>query len=129
MLKDATAAELADLLEEMVHHPHSTGSLSMLDEATMAFDRHGETIGEAQRAFASARHAHQRSWDTETQNYSPELWARAMEAARELARQLRPLGDTRIVRCKRPAGWGTCNLPLGDDGVCRSSLGHTDEEG
>ena len=51
-----------------------------------------------------------------------------MTAAHALAAALRPLGDARIARCKRPAGHGTCNIPLGDDGQCRSTLGHTDED-
>lgn len=128
MIKDRTAAELADLLESMARHPHNTGGLSMLDEATMAFGRYRDDIARAQQGFAAARHAHMHSWDEKRQQYSEEAWDKAMGAAGYLALLLRPLGDTRIARCQRPAGWGTCNLPLDDDGVCRSTLGHTDQE-
>ena len=128
-LKDCTAAELARDLEIMEDFPHNTGGLSMLDEATMAFGRKNQHVAELQRAFADARHAHMRSWSTEAQAYSDEAWRTAMTAARSLAATLRELGDMRIARCKRPAGWGTCNLPLDDDGECRSTLGHTDQEG
>jgi hypothetical protein len=128
MLKDRTAAELADLLEGMARHPHNTGGLSMLDEATFAFGRHGDDVARAQHAFSAARHAHMRSWDEGRQQYSEEAWQVAMLAAVTLAEALRPLGGVAIARCQRPAGWGTCGLPLDDDGVCRSSLGHTDQE-
>lgn len=125
-LKDCTAAELARDLDIMEEFPHNTGGLSMLDEATMAFGRKSQHVAELQRAFASARHAHMRSWSTELQSYSAEAWHAAMDAAHALAAALRELGDMRIARCKRPAGHGTCNLPLDDDGECRSTLGHTD---
>ena len=125
-LKDATATELARDLEIMAGFPHNTGGLSMLDEATMAFGRGNPRLASLQRAFADARHAHMRSWWTGAQAYSDEAWRTAMNAALSLAAALRELGDVRIARCKRPAGWGTCNLPLDDDGQCRSTLGHTD---
>jgi hypothetical protein len=118
MLSDATATELARDLEVMKDFPHNTGGLSMLDEATLAFGWKYEQVGPAQRAFAEARHAHKRSYRTETGNYADEAWDRAMQAASALAAALRPLGDTRIARCKRPTGWGTCNLALDDDGTC-----------
>jgi len=127
-LKDATAAELARDLEVMEDFPHNTGGLSMLDEATLAFGWKYPEVGSAQRAFADARHAHMRSWSTGAQAYSDEAWRTAMDAALSLAAALRKLGDMRIARCKRPAGWGTCNLPLDGDGECRSTLGHTDGE-
>ena len=127
-LKDRTAAELADALEVMDDFPHNTGGLSLLDEATMAFGRKSPDVAELQRAFANARYAHMRSYRTETGGYSDEAWDTAMAAAHSLAAALRELGGVRIARCKRPAGWGTCNLPLEDDGQCRSSLGHTDGE-
>lgn len=127
MFKNCTAEELANMLEGMSRHSHNTGGLSMLDEATLAFGRKSPKIMEAQQIFSTARHLHHRSWSTERQNYSDKLWRDAMESARGLADLLRPLGDMRIARCERQADWGTCNLPLSDDGVCRSSLGHTDE--
>lgn len=125
-LMDRTAAELAGMLDGMEAFPHNTGGLSMLDEATLAFGRKSQHVAELQRAFASARLAHMRSWSTEAQAYSDEAWRAAMAVARSLAAALRELGDARIARCKRPAGWGTCDLPLDDDGQCRSTLGHTD---
>lgn len=126
MFKDCSAVELADLLEGMTFHPHNTGGLSMLDEATLAFGRESDQIRQAQHAFSLARHAHKRSWDTAAQQYGDQAWEEAIDAARRLATLLRGLGDTCIARCQRPAGWGTCGLPLGDDGKCRSSLGHSD---
>ncbi|WP_181785351.1 hypothetical protein [Streptomyces phytophilus] len=125
MLKDRTAAELADALEIMERHPHNTGGLSQLDGATLAFSRY-PGVGEKQQAFTDARQAHLRSYDSERDGYSGEAWGKAMQAARELAAALRPLGDTRIAHCTRQARWGTCELPLDDDGECRSTLGHTD---
>ena len=124
-LKDSTAAELARDLDIMEDFPHNTGGLSQLDEATMAFGRENPRLADLQRAFATARYAHMRSYSTETQEYSDEAWRTAMDAAHALAGALRELGDMRIARCKRPCGWGTCNLPLDDDGECRSTLGHT----
>jgi hypothetical protein len=124
-LQDATAAELAYDLEVMDDFPHNTGGLSMLEEATLAFGWKYDQIGPLQQAFAEARHAHMRSYRTETGAYSDEAWQRAMTAAHSLAAALRLLGDTRIARCKRPAGWGTCNFPLENDGSCRAAS-HTD---
>lgn len=125
--KDMTAAELANALSlpaEML----STGWLSMLDEATIAFGSLDPHIREAQGAFSQARSAHMRSWgapDALPGDLSPQAWDRAVAAARELANALRPLGDLRIARCKRQTGWGTCNLPLDPDGSCTYEK-HTD---
>ncbi len=127
-LMDCTAAELADMLDGMERHPHHTAGLSMLDEATLAYALKRSPLADLQRAFGTARYAHQRSSSTATQGYSDEAWRTAMDAAHSLAAALRELGDTRIARCKRPAGYGTCNIPLDDDGVCRSTLGHADGE-
>jgi hypothetical protein len=128
ILSDRTAAQLADALEVMDDFPHNTGGLSLLDEATLAYGWKYEQVGPAQRAFAEARHAHMRSYRTETGNYSSEAWDRAMQAARALADVLRPLGDTRIARCTRPSQWGVCNFPLENDGTCRASS-HVDSAG
>lgn len=118
--KDMTAAELADALSLPVGML-STGWLSMLDEATIAFGNLDAHIREAQSAFSQARSAHMRSWDAPDApagDLSPQAWDRAVAAARELANVLRPLGEFRIARCKRQTGWGTCNLPLEQDGSC-----------
>lgn len=123
MLMDRTATELADALDGMRDYPHNTGGMSMLDGATTAFGALSPELGEAQRAFAVARSTHHRSW-REGVGYSDADWATAIAAADRLATALRALGDVRIERCKRQAGWGTCNLPLGPDGECHSSLGH-----
>lgn len=117
-LMDSTAIQLADMLDGMEGFPHNTGGLSMLDEATLAFGRKSPHLAELQRVFGSARIAHMNSWSTAEQAYSQEMWQAAMDAAHALAAALRELGDVRIARCKRPAGWGTCNLPLDDDGQC-----------
>lgn len=109
-----TPGSRLDLLEL---RPHLTGPLSMLDEATLAFGWKYPEVAAEQRAFAAARSAHMSSC-RETGEYSDEAWREAMTAAHALADALRPLGDIRIARCKQPAGWGTCDLPLDDDGVC-----------
>lgn len=124
-MQDWTAAQLADALDGMRHHAHNTGGLSMLDEATLAFRFKYPNIAEPQQSFSAARHAHMRSYST-TGNYSQDAWDRAMAAAERLAAELRPLGDTRIARCKQTTGWGTCNLPLNDDGTCRMLAEHKD---
>lgn len=123
MFQESTATELADYLEAAHRHPHMTGVLSMLDEATISFGRKSAEIAEAQRAFANARYAHMRSYSNG--KYSDTAWSEAMEAARNLAATLRPLGDTIIDRCKEPTGWGTCNLPLDDQDQCRMRNEHT----
>jgi len=125
--QDSTPAELADMLDMMERFPHNTGSLSMLDEATMAYGRKYPAIDSARRAFAAARYAHMGSYRTETGNYSDESWRKAIEAAHALAAVLRPLGDARVERCKRQTGWGTCNIPLDDDGTCHVTE-HTDAD-
>lgn len=127
MLKERSAAELADDLDVMRHHPHNTGGLSMLDEATLEFGWRYETVGPAQQAFANARHAHMRSYTTERGNYSAEAWQAAMDAAHQLAEALRPLGDTRIPRCQEQTGWGTCGIGLRDDGSCSSAREHIEK--
>jgi hypothetical protein len=126
-VKDWTAGELADALDRMRNHPHLTGGLSMLDEATLAFGDKYPEVGEAQRVFATARIAHMRSYSRDTGQYSDEAWAEAMRAARRLAAALRPHGDETIARCKATTGWGTCNLPLDDDGTCRRADQHIGE--
>ena len=94
-LQDCTAAELADMLDGVERFPHNTGSLSMLDEATLAFRRKDAGLAALQRKFASARLAHMSSWSTEAQAYSDEAWRAATEAAHSLAAALRELGDAR----------------------------------
>jgi hypothetical protein len=118
MFTDLAPAELADALDEMERFPHNTGALSMLDEATLAYGWKYPATDSAQRAFAAARYAHMGSYRAETGSYSDESWREAMRAAHALAEALRPLGDTRIERCKRRTGWGTCNIALDDDGTC-----------
>jgi hypothetical protein len=124
MLKECSAAELADALDSMERHPHNTGGLSMLDEATLEFGWRYDTVGPPQQAFANARHRHMRSYTTERGNYTEESWQAAMDAARQLAAALRTLGDTRIPRCKEESEWGTCGIGLNDDGTCRAARNH-----
>lgn len=124
MLKERTAAELADALDAMQHHPHNTGGLSMLDEATLAFGWRYPTVGPAQQEFANARHRHMRSYTTERGDYTDESWQTAMDAAHRLAEALRPLGDTRIPRCKEQTGWGECGIGLRNDGTCSAADMH-----
>jgi hypothetical protein len=124
---DMTAAELATCLERAAGVPGSTGTLSMLDEATLEYGwRWHESIGPAHRAFERARMAHQHAYRPERgQNASVE-WLDAMVAARDLAAVLRPLGNYRLPRCGRPSVHGTCTRALDDDGKCPSTFGHTD---
>lgn len=124
MLKERTATEIADALEAMRHHRHNTGGLSLLDEATLEFGWRYNMVGPAQEAFAAARQRHLRSYSTERNGYSDEAWDAAMEAAHRLAEALRPLGDTRILRCKEQARWGTCGIGLRDDGQCPAGSDH-----
>lgn len=124
MLKERSATELADHLDGMRNHPHNTGGLSMLDEATLEFGWRYETVGPAQQEFAAARHRHMRSYSSERGNYTDESWQAAMDAAHRLAEALRQLGDTRIPRCKEKAGWGTCGIGLNDDGTCKAARDH-----
>ena len=119
--QDLTAAELATELVMSAATNQNTGLLSMLDEATFAFRGKSPEIDAAQRAFAMARLDHMGSYRSALGDYSPKAWDKAAAAARNLAALLRPLGATRIARCKRMTGWGTCNLPLDSDGVCRYS--------
>jgi hypothetical protein len=128
--KDWTAADLADALDALDTGSRAvkgTGWLSMLDEATLAFGLKYPEVAAPQQEFGQARYAHLTSYRPETGGYADEEWQRAMSAAHSLAAALRPLGDKRIARCKRQTGWGTCNLPLDDDGQCRSTAGHTDQ--
>lgn len=124
MLKEMSAAQLADALDGMADFPHNTGGLSMLDEATLEFGWRYPTVGPAQQAFANARHRHMRSYTPERGNYTDESWVEAMEAAHQLAGALRPLGDTRIPRCQEQTGWGTCGIGLRDDGTCSAAREH-----
>lgn len=124
---DWSAAELANALERLSASLHNTGGASMLDEATMTFASKSPAVAELHREFSEARHRHQRSHApgaSPMSGYSAKAWLHVATAARDLASVLRPLGDVRIARCKQQAGWGTCNLPLGDDGACRGSANH-----
>lgn len=122
---DLTAAELADCLDLVPKHPHNTGALSQLDEATLAYGWKFPGVAGWQSAFADARHRHMYSYRTEVGNYSDEAWQEAVGAAHDLAVAMRRLGDLRLERCQRAAGWGTCNLVLDDDGTCHGQ-DHTD---
>lgn len=126
--KELTAVQLADHLDTVAGTPHLVAVLSALDEATLAYRRKSQALDAAQRAFGNARYTHQRSFSPATDTYSEQAWQSAVDAAAALAAQLRPLGDTRILRCTRMSGHGVCGIPLDDDGVCRSTLGHTDDE-
>lgn len=128
MLKERSAAELADALDVMRHHPHNTGGLSMLDEATLQFGWRYSSVGPAQEVFARARQLHLRSYSSETRAYSEEAWENSMAAAHALAEALRPLGETRIPRCHEQTGWGTCGIGLEKDGSCPAAGDHIKPE-
>jgi hypothetical protein len=125
MYMDKSAAVIANALGTLEYGPPNAALLSMLTEATLAFDRVSEPIAQAQRQLRLARDhyltADARHGDTTA------AWQQVEQAARHLAILLRPLGDFRIPRCTRPTGHGTCNIPLDDDGQCRSTLGHLDD--
>lgn len=124
-LKDLTAAELADALAGTEHFPHSTGQLSMLDEATLAFTSKSTEIRKAQEAFAAARLAHRDSYHR-AGHYTDEAWQRAVDAAQQLAALLRPLGGFRIAWCtEQVAGWGVCDSPLDESGLCSGAHMHS----
>lgn len=127
MLRDMTAVQLADQLDNVDSSPHATAYLSALDEATQAFRRMSPALAEAQMTFGHVRYDHKRSFSPAIGAYSDTSWEKVVDAAHALAAQLRPLGGTSILRCKRLAAHGVCNIPLDDDGVCRSTLGHTDD--
>jgi hypothetical protein len=120
VLKDRSARELAEALEVMDGHPHNTGGLSMLDEATLAFGWLHPEVRPAQEGFAAARLAHKDSY-RRYGHFTDESWQAAINAAHRLAEALRALGDTRIPRCKEPAEWGDCNSILREDGTCTST--------
>jgi hypothetical protein len=86
-----TPTGLADALDELEYHPHNTGGLSMLDEATMAYGSRYPDIDPLQRAFARARYAHMGSYRTKTNSFTDESWRTAMDAAHALAAALRRL--------------------------------------
>lgn len=133
--KDMTAAQLADQLDQIARMPaeHAvTGWVSMLDEATLAYwsTMPDTPASEAQRLFAAARYIHMRSYTTERGDYDPAKWAKLQAAAFNLATELRAMGDYRIARCKAETGWGTCNLPLREDGTCGAAeREHLDTKG
>lgn len=116
---ERTAAELAQMLHLLGGVPHSSGSLSMVLEATGPYRHIDPTLNETYRVLGDAAYRHQRYGTDED-------WAACVAAGAAFAAGLERLGDLVIARCKRPSGHGTCGIPLGPDGECRSSLGHTD---
>jgi hypothetical protein len=88
VFQQLNAVELAEALESMPDYPHSTGSLSQLDEASLRFAASSPEVRQAEREFSSARLAHMQSYQTGA-GYSDEAWAGAMRAAMKLAAALR----------------------------------------
>ena len=91
MLDGRTAAEIADMLCLAAANGASSGALSMLDEAALAFRAH-PGVSQALQAFSAARFAYQRDGD--------DSWPAVAVAARSLADALRPIGSERV-----PEGW------------------------
>lgn len=87
ILSGRTAAEIADMLFFAATHGSSSGGLSMLDEAALAFREH-PGVADAEREFGLARYRYQCEGDA--------CWPAAAEAALKLALTLRPLGDARV---------------------------------
>lgn len=127
-LMDKTAAELADILRTLRTFRHNTGGLSMVTEATLAYQDLSPALGVAYRALADAGWKHRRSYSSATDTYSETAWDDVADAADQMATHLNVLGDYVLPRCKRPSAHGVCNAPLHyyPDGVCQSSVGHTD---
>ena len=127
-LGDLTAAELADGLEIMKHHPHNTGGLSMLDEATFSFGSKYPEVSGPQRAFARARV----SPHALVSHRDRQLHGRGVAEGHRRGSRARcgPAAPRRHCnRQVRETGWmGNVRLPLDDDGQCRSTLGHTDDD-
>lgn len=129
MPMDMTAAQLAWALDGMADFPGNTGGLSMLMEGCLAYtylSPRAAEIDAAYRALGDAYYAYRRAERPGSEVDPQKAWGEAMLAARALGAELRQLGDYRIERCKRPSECGTCNMPLGEDRECRSTLGHTD---
>jgi hypothetical protein len=93
ILDGRTATEVAHLLCTAAAAGASTGALSMLDEAALAFRAH-PGVEPARQKFAEARFAYQREGDAR--------WPETAEAALVLAAALRPLGEARV-----PEGFNT----------------------
>jgi hypothetical protein len=110
--KDCTAAELADRLDYLALCDPNTGAASMFDEAALPFARKSGEVALASQAFSSARSAYMGSYSPAT-GCPPEAWIRVADAARGLAKALRPLGDMTIAYCPE------CGVSLNDDGTCR----------
>jgi hypothetical protein len=113
--RDCTAAELADRLDYLALCEPNTGAASMFDEAALPFARKSGEVALASQAFSSARSAYMRSYSPAT-GCPPEAWAQLTDAARALAKALRPLGEMTIDRCPE------CGVSLDDDGTCRYTL-------
>ena len=96
--RDASAAELAGMLDDVHRFPHRTGALSMLDEAALAFAVEYPELDEAHQEFARARERHTQALPGPEQDTA---WTAAVTAAQGLARVLRPLGAARIDRADR----------------------------
>lgn len=122
MFKHLTAVELAARLDYLALCEPNSGAASMLDEATLAFTRKSGEVALAHRAFSASRSAFMHSYHPATGS-SPESWAQLTDAARGLAKALRPLGAMVIARCPK------CTVPLDDDGACRYDLCPQDENG
>lgn len=115
VLMSESAAELADQLDT-VGPPHNTASLSMLEEATIAFASRSPEVRQPHAEFAEARHVYLDSYSDG--DYSDEAWQAATGAAHRLAEALRPLNGLRIARCGKQTEWGVCRLPLDEAGRC-----------
>jgi hypothetical protein len=121
-LKYLSAQEIAAILSITSLRHSTTGMLSMLDEATLAFGRQDERVQKAQEEFSAARHRLMRSYDRATKDLSPVAWQDAIDKAHALAEVLATLGDTRIIRCQRPSERGVCALPIDPGTECDSSM-------
>ncbi|MEW1760362.1 hypothetical protein AB0393_28110 [Streptomyces cyaneofuscatus] len=119
MQEKYTAAELADELSGVRHlSPEMTGSLSMLDEASLGWTTRYPQLAEAHQAFAQARG---QQWP---RTRTEQTWQQVVAAADTLASALRELGDVRLEHCTQPTSWGTCDRVLPENGSCRGAHEH-----
>ncbi|MEU3877734.1 hypothetical protein [Streptomyces sp. NPDC029704] len=117
--EEYTAAELADALVYVGRgSPEDTGTLSLLDQATLRWSMRHPELKDAHEAFAQARQA---QWP---RTRSEETWQTVVIRANELAAGLRELGDAVLVLCAEQGEWGTCRRPLGEDGQCPHAAQH-----
>jgi hypothetical protein len=121
---DCTASQIADELAATKLEAVTTGFMAILEEATLEFAGKRAPIAVAHAVFSAARRGYQRTYDADD-GFSTYAGVALVAAAHWLAEELRKLGDMKIDRCQREAGWGKCNLALSPGVPCEHEH-HTD---